>query len=196
MRCVLSICRSSFLQIHNVFMCEANGAVLCNALVVDCTCGVAQVCCDLAHANLVRLLGYGTRSGLLLVQEYMGGGGLDVQVGRFRWPPPCKIDTPNNCSVYLTGSGFISTLPPCMTHHIATVCVFTGRVGRVHQLYTEMWQPSRIQVSDAARCHTPLCKLHLYLRSCIHTASRVFFTEAAVCVSRCGVWRNKWRLEW
>jgi serine/threonine protein kinase len=46
-----------------------------------------EVCCDLAHPNLVRLLGYSTKDGLLMVQELMLGQALDKQLYVERWRP-------------------------------------------------------------------------------------------------------------
>ena len=50
------------------------------------------VCCDLAHPNLVRMLGYSARpagrgEGLLLVQEYLAGKALDAQLYDEQWKP-------------------------------------------------------------------------------------------------------------
>jgi len=46
-----------------------------------------EVCADLAHTNLVRLLGYSTAPRLLIVQELMLGGGLDKQLYVEQWRP-------------------------------------------------------------------------------------------------------------
>ena len=46
-----------------------------------------EVCCDLAHPNLVRLLGYATTPRLLIVQELMAGKALDKQLYVEKWVP-------------------------------------------------------------------------------------------------------------
>ena len=39
-----------------------------------------EVCCDLAHPNLCRILGYATSPDLLIVQELMLGKSLENQL--------------------------------------------------------------------------------------------------------------------
>ena len=46
-----------------------------------------EVCCDLAHPNLVALLGYATVPGLYLMQELMEGSSIDQQLYTERWRP-------------------------------------------------------------------------------------------------------------
>ena len=46
-----------------------------------------EVCCDLAHPNLVRLMGYATKESLLMVQELMLGQAMDKQLYVERWRP-------------------------------------------------------------------------------------------------------------
>jgi serine/threonine protein kinase len=46
-----------------------------------------DLCCDLAHPNIIRLLGYVTRPSLLLVQELMRGNSLDQQLYTEKWEP-------------------------------------------------------------------------------------------------------------
>jgi serine/threonine protein kinase len=46
-----------------------------------------EICCDLAHPNLVTLLGYATQPELLLMQELMEGNSLDQQLYNEKWKP-------------------------------------------------------------------------------------------------------------
>jgi serine/threonine-protein kinase CTR1 len=51
-----------------------------------------SICCDLAHPNLVRMLGYSAKptskgEGLLLVQEFLSGKALDAQLYVEGWRP-------------------------------------------------------------------------------------------------------------
>ena len=46
-----------------------------------------EICCDLAHPNLVRLMGFATEPELLVVQELLLGKALDTQLYVERWRP-------------------------------------------------------------------------------------------------------------
>ena len=46
-----------------------------------------EICCDLAHPNLVALLGYATTPDLLLMQELMEGSSIDNQLYIEKWKP-------------------------------------------------------------------------------------------------------------
>ena len=46
-----------------------------------------EVCCDLNHPNLVRLLGYADRPQLMIMQELLRGSSLDKQLYLERWQP-------------------------------------------------------------------------------------------------------------
>ena len=46
-----------------------------------------ELCVDLAHPNLVRLMGYATKPQLLLIQELMHGGSLEHQLYDEAWRP-------------------------------------------------------------------------------------------------------------
>jgi serine/threonine protein kinase len=46
-----------------------------------------EVCADLAHPNLVRLMGYSAKPRLLIVQEMMHGQSVDKQLYLERWRP-------------------------------------------------------------------------------------------------------------
>ena len=46
-----------------------------------------EICCDLAHPNLVTLLGYATQPDLLLMQELMQGNSIDQQLYNEKWKP-------------------------------------------------------------------------------------------------------------
>ena len=46
-----------------------------------------EICCDLAHPNLVGLLGYATEPGLYMMQELMEGSSIDQQLYVERWKP-------------------------------------------------------------------------------------------------------------
>lgn len=46
-----------------------------------------EICCDLAHPNLVTMLGYATQPELLLMQELMDGKSVDQQLYNEKWRP-------------------------------------------------------------------------------------------------------------
>ena len=46
-----------------------------------------DLCCDMAHPNLVRFLGYATKPRLVLVQELLPGQSLDKQLYVEKWEP-------------------------------------------------------------------------------------------------------------
>ena len=46
-----------------------------------------EICCDLAHPNLVTLLGYATQPDLMLMQELMQGNSIDQQLYNEKWKP-------------------------------------------------------------------------------------------------------------
>jgi serine/threonine protein kinase len=46
-----------------------------------------EICCDLAHPNLVTLLGYATKPDLLFMQELMQGSSIDTQLYIEKWKP-------------------------------------------------------------------------------------------------------------
>ena len=46
-----------------------------------------EICCDLAHPNLVAMLGYATEPGLYMMQEVMEGSSIDQQLYVERWKP-------------------------------------------------------------------------------------------------------------
>ena len=46
-----------------------------------------EICCDLNHPNLVRLLGYADRPRLMIVQELLRGGSVDQQLYAEGWRP-------------------------------------------------------------------------------------------------------------
>ena len=57
-----------------------------------------QICCDLNHPNLVRLLGYADKPTLILVYELLHGSSMDMQLYRraLLSPPLClsPLDIP------------------------------------------------------------------------------------------------------
>ena len=46
-----------------------------------------EICCDLDHPNLVRLVGYAAHPSLLIVQELLSGGSLERQLYTEQWQP-------------------------------------------------------------------------------------------------------------
>ena len=46
-----------------------------------------EICCDLAHPNLVTMLGFATKPELLLMQELMEGSSIDQLLYTEKWKP-------------------------------------------------------------------------------------------------------------
>ena len=46
-----------------------------------------EVCCDLNHPNLVRLLGYADKPKLIIMQELLRGNSMDRQLYVEQWKP-------------------------------------------------------------------------------------------------------------
>jgi serine/threonine protein kinase len=55
--------------------------------ITDSFVAEVEICCDLVHPNVVKLIGYATEPHLMLVQELMRGGSIDNQLYQQGWRP-------------------------------------------------------------------------------------------------------------